>query len=455
MSQDDEISIPGVLAHKQESKLASIYQAQATNSDPEIRKRILSAELDIRRARSRLATSQVWGVIAPMLSLTEHHVVLATEGLVFCGSDMKYTLYSLEYVEALKKQPNGRQALAYMVLHEVAHCAFQHHYLSRTGTPNDAHWDWALDQAIAHYIQNSDPTRDTVTPDHWVGCKVNSDYAKLTVKQIYAKAKQDKSLNLTGYQVMHFKNVSDHQKSQLQEMVRSSIAAARLRGLRSDGKPGTDMGGGDDLLFEQAQAKVPWQKLVLNHLDPIFTPGYDQQNWTRLNHRYRSMGMIMPLSYSQEVGGLLVEVDVSGSALHALGQFMSDLQELVLALRPRFVTILYVTTVVMATQHFTPDVYANLRNLLEPKGNGGTDMRAMYQWYTNPNLRTSEFREMEYAAMIGFTDGETPWPTPEETKKAGIPVFWILERSNVYSRDSSTLPPPGAGLYFELDTSSN
>lgn len=155
-------------------------------------------------------------------------------------------------------------------------------------------------------------------------------------------------------------------------------------------------------------AKVPWT----SELRQFFVhASRDDYTWATPNRRYIASGLYLPSLFSQNLGEIVMFVDLSGSMMGGddLARCATEMTAILECL-PSKVYIAYHDTEVKTVQEWNR--YDGPIQFIG-KGGGGTDHRPCFKWLEEKDLRP--------AVTIFFTDLETSFPdhTPD------YPVFWV------------------------------
>lgn len=154
--------------------------------------------------------------------------------------------------------------------------------------------------------------------------------------------------------------------------------------------------------------KVPWT----SELRQFFVhASRDDYTWATPNRRYIASGLYLPSLFSQNLGEIVMFVDLSGSMMGGddLARCATEMTAILECL-PSKVYIAYHDTEVKNVQEWNR--YDGPIEFIG-KGGGGTDHRPCFKWLEEKDLRP--------AVTIFFTDLETCFPdhTPD------YPVFWV------------------------------
>lgn len=146
-------------------------------------------------------------------------------------------------------------------------------------------------------------------------------------------------------------------------------------------------------------------------------------SFRRFNRRFVYQGVYLPTLYSEEIGELVVGVDVSGSVTqHQLECIQQELYPIVEDVHPSKVVVMYCHSRICLVEEFGQ---GELIELKIPE-TGGTDMTEI--------IEEIERRGLRPAACIIFTDLMTPFPEVEPE----YPLLW-----GAVGAPRNILPPVG------------
>lgn len=438
--------------------LGLIQIAQADKALPEEHASRVRAERTLRLIRLMMASNPATAIVSGLMLSTKAYVV-GDAVLETAATDGLGTAFNHNFLN--KCSDVSPKCAAYLVLHELMHVAL-HHMTQPKELMENPNWNWAADMVINCQITYEiDPEGKMFSMDFEKigGVKPDPAFRGMSVMQVLLQIARTPGIiappGKRGTFDVHLRQPADRVpvvKRKVQSLVRLAAASAAMRNrIGGGGMPGSERGSGQELMIEAAAPKVPWDKLLATALQSALAPGLSHSTWTRLNHKMASVGMMMPKTLASFSGGLLIQVDVSGSALFALSQFFADTQNVVRQVKPKFVTVLWTTTSVIKVQHFRPEDYATLGEKLKPEGNGGTDMGAGFIWLRDKGTRPPELQKLKYGAIITATDGETGYPDPKDVLvgESRIPAYWIIPESHRRAPDHCFTPPFGTTFYVE------
>jgi predicted metal-dependent peptidase len=171
-------------------------------------------------------------------------------------------------------------------------------------------------------------------------------------------------------------------------------------------RAGTMPGSAAEQLVKAREPKADW---VAETRDFIAQTVPTDQSWTSPSRRHIHSGDYLPGYSKENLGRLVVAVDVSGSTYSLREVFASEFASLMSDARPEGVDVLYVDTRVIKHEEVSPD---DPDITLKSMGNGGTYFKPAFDWVAEQGIQP--------AALIYLTDLEG-----EQVEDPGYPVLWL------------------------------
>jgi predicted metal-dependent peptidase len=209
-----------------------------------------------------------------------------------------------------------------------------------------------------------------------------------------------------------------------QEATAREIESALRQGAILAGKMGGNVSREmQDLLTP----KVNW-KDALRDFVKTSTQGKDQTTWRRLHKRYIGLDIIMPSSYDEKVGSIVVAVDTSGSIGNAeLAQFLGEVKSICDEVNPEKIDLLYWDTEVAGHETYQGAELANVTDVTQAKGGGGTSPECVPHYMRKENL--------DPECVIMLTDGYIGMQDPNDWQ-IGKPILWCIKGNNHFDSNS-------------------
>lgn len=139
----------------------------------------------------------------------------------------------------------------------------------------------------------------------------------------------------------------------------------------------------------------------------------NRYNWQKPNRRYMGKGIFYPTVVEENIGGILVAFDTSGSCFHEIKKLLGiilEIKELYCGSEEP-IHILYCDT----------EVHHQIwkgEEILEPTGGGGTSYEPVMQWVKEKVDENPE----QFTCLLYLTDGECY----NCGNNPGIPVIWFI-----------------------------
>ena len=336
--------------------------------------------------------------------------------------------YGRAFVESL----NDKQ-LAFLILHENMHKAYRHLQVwEKLWKKNAQLANMACDYVINLQIRDYDPSgNDVEMPTDANGEAlglIDEKYRGMDAHQVFLlleKEQEQQGGSGGGGQGMDEHDWENAQEGtpEEQEQVAKEIEGALRQGAILAGKMGGNVSREmQDLLTP----KVNW-KDALRDFVKTSTQGKDQTTWRRLHKRYIGMDIIMPSTYDEKVGSIVVAVDTSGSIGNAeLAQFLSEVKCICDEVSPEKIDLLYWDTNVAGHETYMGAELASLTETTQAKGGGGTSPECVPHYMKKESLNPE--------CVIMLTDGYIDRQDPNDWQ-IGKPIMWCIKGNPHFNVD--------------------
>jgi predicted metal-dependent peptidase len=165
----------------------------------------------------------------------------------------------------------------------------------------------------------------------------------------------------------------------------------------------------DRILGEVGKASVRWQDELRAVL---LQTARNDFSYARFSRRFIGRGMYFPALRSEEMGGLAIGFDVSGSVTQVMAdQICAEIQGIVDDVNPEWVEVVYCTSEITGKQRFERGDPVALKVV----GSGGTRFKPVFDYFIEKSQTST------VAAMIYLTDMEG---NLEECPQPDFPVLW-------------------------------
>ena len=354
-------------------------------------------------------------------------------------------MYGRGFVDSL----NDKQ-LSFLILHENMHKAYRHLIVwEKLYKQNAILANMACDYVINLQIYDYDPLQEVTefptTPDgKKLGC-MDEAYRGMDAHEVFLKLVQKHGKDAGKPKVLvvgHDGNgqvevteasdlpdgLDDHDwegaqgmTEQEKETQAKEIESALRQGSILVGKMG---GNVDRNISEMLVPKINWKDALREFVKSV-TQGKDQTSWRRLHKRYIASDIIMPSSYDEKVGNIVVGIDTSGSiGTEELTQFLSEVKSICDEVSPEAIDVLYWDTHVASRETYQNNELSNLVESTKPAGGGGTEPACVPKYIHKHNMRGE--------CLLMLTDGYIPNQEPSNWD-IPMPVLWCVKGNKQFN----------------------
>lgn len=343
-------------------------------------------------------------------------------------------IYGRDFVDSLTDKQLG-----FLILHETMHKAYRHLVVWQPLYKKNAHLaNVACDYVINLQIKDYDPYEQMVSmpvdaDGEVMGC-IDERFRGMDAHQVFMILEKEqegkgKGQGQDGDGNGHSSSggqqgdpFDDHDWDDAQDMsnekkeeIAKEIEGALRQGAILAGKMGGNVSRDiNDLLTP----KVNW-KDALRDFVKTATQGKDQTTWRRLHKRYIGMDIIMPSSYDEKVGGILIAVDTSGSiGGEELAQFLGEVKSICDEVSPEQIDLLYWDSKVAGHEVYHNHQLANLVDTTQAKGGGGTNPECVPRYMKKKDLKPE--------CVVFLTDGYIGRQDPNDYQ-IGMPILWCIK----------------------------
>lgn len=357
-------------------------------------------------------------------------------------------VYGRGFVDSL----NDKQ-LSFLILHENMHKAYRHMvvweklYKQNSVLANMA-CDFVINLQIHDYDNNQEVTELPTTPEGKVlGC-YDEQYRGMDAHQVflelvkkYGKDAGKPKLVVLGegeaegegegeglpdgldeHDWEGAESMSDKEKEETAREVESALRQGSIL----VGKMG---GNVDRNISEMLVPKINWKDALREFVKSV-TQGKDQTSWRRLHKRYIASDIIMPSSYDEKVGSIIIGIDTSGSiGTEELTQFLSEVKSICDEVCPEAIDVLYWDTHVASRETYQGSELSNLTESTKPAGGGGTEPACVPKYIHKHSMKGE--------CLLMLTDGYIPDQDPSRWE-IGMPVLWCVKGNRSF-RDNKVV----------------
>jgi predicted metal-dependent peptidase len=388
----------------------------------------LTAEQRITKARSAIMRNESFTAISPVLMIGSWFVV---DDIPTAATNGRDVLYGRRFVDECDDK-----LLRFVVLHEYYHVMLQHMTTWAKLDKEDAKLsNIAKDMVINLMLKEADPSGQFLTV--WEHAYCDPQYKGLDTGEVYRRLKnrsqpqgQQMDEHRAGGEAGDGDESADGGMKPLTEAeaeaVTKAVDTALRQGALIAGKLGHGMARDVASLLEPV---VPWQDVLRDWLKST-AKGEDLSTWRRPARRWLGQDLYLPSRYTESVERIVIGIDTSGSiGEEALRRALSEVAGACESVNPQMVDVIYWDAEVAAHEVYEGERVKDIANVTKPKGGGGTDARAMFDFMGKRGIKPE--------AVIMFTDGFTPWP-----RTLPCPVLWCISTKGLKAPVGETLYVP-------------
>jgi len=356
-------------------------------------------------------------------------------------------VYGRGFVDSL----NDKQ-LSFLILHENMHKAYRHLIVweklyKQNATLANMACDYVINLQIHDYDKEQEVTEFPTTPDgKKLGC-MDEAYRGMDAHQVFLELVKKHGKDAGKKKVYVIGNgddqvegegegeglpdgLDDHDwegaesmSEQEKEAQAKEIESALRQGSILVGKMG---GNVDRNISEMLVPKINWKDALREFVKSV-TQGKDQTSWRRLHKRYIASDIIMPSSYDEKVGSIVIGIDTSGSiGTEELTQFLSEVKSICDEVCPEAIDVLYWDTHVASRETYQGSELSNLVESTKPAGGGGTEPACVPKYIHKHNMKGE--------CLLMLTDGYIPNQEPSNWD-IPMPVLWCVKGNKQFNNN--------------------
>jgi len=382
----------------------------------------LSAEQRIERTHVQLMKHKNFCLFSGLFMVGKVTVDETTPTAKTNGLDV---IYGRKFVDSLNDK-----ALAFLILHETMHKAYRHLVVwqslhKKNAQLANAACDYVINLQIRDYDPNGYDVEMPMDAEGNVMGLIDEKYRGMDSAEVFRLLEQEHGGGGggdggQGFDEHDWENASEAEK----EEVVNEIEKALRQGAILAGKMGGDVSREmQDLLTP----KVDWKEALRDFVKTT-TKGKDQTTWRRLHKRYIGMDIVMPSTYDEKVGSILVGIDTSGSiGGEELAQFLGEVKSICDEVNPDKLDLLYWDTRVANRETYLGNDLCSVTESTKPAGGGGTDPDCVPKFMQKENLAPE--------CVIMLTDGYINSDI-SNWGNVGVPVMWCIKGNSHFNGSS-------------------
>lgn len=360
------------------------------------------------------------------IAIMQHKVFCAYSGILACGKvkvgdDVPTAatngwdvIYNPSFIEQhMKSDPE----LRFLILHEAQHKAYRHLQVWSALHDEDAQLaNIAADHFVNLSLQDMDAGEGFIKMPA-LGIQPEAKYRGWSVKHIFEDLKangdgQGSGGDGEGMDEHDWANATSGDPTTDQEKANEIQRAIRQGEIVRRKMQGKGAGNEDGVFGDLIQPKIDWKKVLRDFITETCA-GRDESSWRKPNRRFLSYDVYMPSMVGTTMTELVIGFDTSGSCFGGdeMTAFVSNIKTIIEDIKPTKTHVIYWDTEVAGHQTFEEGQFA-VQNL-QPKGGGGTDGAALFDYLRDNNINPQ--------AIVQFTDGYVG-----DWGNTNVPTLWAV-----------------------------
>lgn len=382
-----------------------------------------SDERKLSAAVVRLMNSKEFADMAGILMLGSRTV---SDDVSTARTNGRDEVYGRAFVKSLKPKE-----LAFVIAHESMHKLYRQLVTwKKLFAENPRLANMAADYVVNLAIVNRDPHGNVVSMPMRDGKPIgllDTRFEGMNTKEVFDLLKQEQEQEqgqpLDDHDWESANSLSRAEQEQLAKDIDQAIRQGRVAAQRLHG---TGAGGRDRELDALLYPKVDWREALREFITSTCS-GRDFSSWRRLNRRYLSQDLALPITVSERLERIVIAVDTSGSIQKELQRFLTEVKDIMEGLRPEYVDLIYWDTQVAAHEVYTEATLDTLLQSTKPRGGGGTAPRCVSDYLFRQGVKPQ--------CVVMFTDGYVG----SDWGQWDVPVLWCITTETIMAPSGKTV----------------
>lgn len=381
-------------------------------------RKLKKAKIDVMR--STLPGLRLWSGV---MSIGKTSICDKTPTAYTNGRD---EVYGRDFIDRLPVQQ-----LSFICLHEAMHKGLRHLTTWRKLFEEDAALaNLACDYVVNRMIVKADPGEFVVqfprNPDGSRMGLYDQRFDGMSAKQVFDLLKQEQQASGDAGQAQgegqsfdeHGWDEAQSLSTEEQKELQKEVEHALRRGEAEAKKCGAGKGDMPAEVGQLLRPQIDWKNALREFITQNCTVK-DDSTYRRLNRRFHALDLIMPTSYGESMGHIVVGADLSGSMWRGnpsnMTKILSEFVAITRMVNPEHVDLLYWDSEVAGHEEYKRGDYENIAQAMRPRGGGGTDPRCVERYLKENKIKPD--------CIVMLTDGETfgewgsNWPAP---------ILWVI-----------------------------
>ncbi|MFN3705309.1 MAG: DUF2201 family putative metallopeptidase [Thermoflexales bacterium] len=384
-----------------------------------------SDERKLSAAVVRLMNSKEFADMAGILMLGSRTV---SDDVPTACTNGRDEVYGRAFVKSLKPKE-----LAFVIAHESMHKLYRQLVTwKKLFAENPRLANMAADYVVNLAIVNRDPHGNVVSMPMRDGKPIgllDTRFEGMNTKEVFNLLKQEQEQEqgqgqpLDDHDWESANSLSRAEQEQLAKDIDQAIRQGRVAAQRLHG---TGAGGRDRELDALLYPKVDWREALREFITSTCS-GRDFSSWRRINRRYLSQDLALPITVSERLERIAIAVDTSGSIQKELQRFLTEVKDIMEGLRPEYVDLIYWDTQVAAHEVYTEATLDTLLQSTKPRGGGGTAPRCVSDYLFRQGIKPQ--------CVVMFTDGYVG----SDWGQWDVPVLWCITTETIMAPSGRTV----------------
>jgi len=320
-------------------------------------------------------------------------------------------------------EPQTREQLRYLMLHEALHIGLRHCVTYPEVVKKYPQLsNMAMDYVVNGFIEEIDPqlkwvarptsVKPLVDPKYfgWSFLEVLHDLKQNAKQQSQSGEGQGEGYGGEGQPMDGHIVGSESAEGKLSEAEAKGVAQAIDDAMRQGAIAAQKIAGkgkGNNPLEKSLHKRdTNWKQHMREFFEQIIA-GDEYSRFCPPNKRMLASGFIMPSHFDLATGEIIVACDTSGSMYGVLPVVFGEIAQICTNLKPEKVRVIWWSDGIEGEQVFLPHEYEKIAQLVKPVGGGGTRVSCVAEYVAEKQYKPK--------ATIMLTDGyiESNYATPE------------------------------------------
>ena len=330
-------------------------------------------------------------------------------------------VYGIDFIDRLPVQQ-----LSFVCLHEAMHKGLRHLTTWRKlFEENQQLANIACDYVVNRMIVAADPTESVVqfprNPDGSRHGLYDPKYDGMSAKQVFDILKKDPPPEGGGQGQgfdEHGWDDAQTMSADEQKALQKEVEHALRRGEAEAKKCGAGKGDLPAEVGQLLRPQINWKDALREFITQNCT-AKDDSSYRRLNRRFHALDLILPTSYGESMGHIVVGADLSGSMWSGdpsdMQKILSEFVGITRMVNPEHVDLLYWDSEVAGHEEYKRGDYETIASAMRPRGGGGTDPSCVERYLHENKIKPD--------CIVMLTDGHvfgqwgSNWPAP---------ILWVV-----------------------------